>query len=43
MMLMTLNLELMNTGKEKIITIVLECIKLVATALIGYFGGNAIV
>ena len=40
---MTLILEFMDTGKDKIITIVLECIKLVATALIGYFGGNAIV
>ena len=42
-MILTLNLDVMETGKNKVITIVLECIKLVVTALIGYFGGNALV
>lgn len=43
MLMITINLDVMDTGKNKVITIVLECIKLVVTALIGYFGGNAIV
>lgn len=29
--------------KNKIIKVILEIVKLVATALLGYFGGNALV
>lgn len=29
--------------KNKVVKIVLEIIKLVATALLGYFGGNAVI
>lgn len=32
----------MNESSKKIVKIVLECVKLVVTALIGYFGGNAV-
>lgn len=29
--------------KNKVVKIVLEIVKLVATALLGYFGGNAVI
>lgn len=32
----------MNEPSKKIVKIVLECVKLVVTALIGYFGGTAV-
>ena len=33
---------IMSENSNKVIKVVLECIKLVVTALIGYFGGNAV-
>lgn len=33
----------MEENKNSVIKVVLEIVKLVATALLGYFGGNAIV
>lgn len=32
----------MSDNTSKVVKIVLECIKLVITALLGYFGGNAV-
>ena len=37
-----LNLFVMSDNTSKVVKIVLECIKLVITALLGYFGGNAV-
>lgn len=39
--LITFNIETMD--KYKVVKIVLEIVKLVATALLGYFGGNAVI
>lgn len=37
-----LTLNIMAEQKNKVIVVILEIIKLVATALLGYFGGNAL-
>ena len=39
---LTLKIEFFPMKNNKTIKIVLEIIKLVATALLGYFGGNAV-
>lgn len=37
-----LTLSIMTEQKNKVVVVILEVIKLVATALLGYFGGNAL-
>lgn len=37
-----LTLNIMAEQKNKVLVVILEIIKLVATALLGYFGGNAL-
>lgn len=38
-----IELSVMETSKNRVVRIVLEIVKLVATALLGYFGGNAVI
>ena len=35
--------SVMESSKNRVVRIVLEIVKLVATALLGYFGGNAVI
>lgn len=38
-----IELSVMENSKNRVVRIVLEIVKLVATALLGYFGGNAVI
>lgn len=38
-----IELSIMESSKKSVVRIVLEIVKLVATALLGYFGGNAVI
>lgn len=38
-----IELSVMESSKNRVVRIVLEIVKLVATALLGYFGGNAVI